>query len=181
MDPREAETYRWNIFDMTKTWLYKDCPLKPPTNYLQEIEQAAFSPSTMVPRVGPSADIAKNLALQAHIFSNSHAAWYYCPGVNYQQLSPNAPISPVYNPHQSDCPGAINGSYGADPDYVGSSLKPIRHGLKDIAHDECAGRATAYTSEVTNGDPVQAHGMWNILGGTGWSAGLLNLQRSESS
>lgn len=30
-----------------------------PTNYFQDIEQAAFSPSTMVPGVGPSADLGK--------------------------------------------------------------------------------------------------------------------------
>lgn len=28
MDPSEAETYRWNIFDMTKVWPHKDFPLR---------------------------------------------------------------------------------------------------------------------------------------------------------
>ena len=29
MDPKEAESYRWNIFDMTKVWPHKDFPLRP--------------------------------------------------------------------------------------------------------------------------------------------------------
>jgi len=167
MDPKEAETYRWNIFDMTKIWPHADYPLQPvgkltlnrnPSNYFQDIEQAAFSPSTMVPGVGPSADIM----LQARMFSYPDAARYRL-GVNYQQLPCNVPISPVYNPYQRDGPGTINGNYGADPDYVRSSLKPLRQGPKDIAHDEWTGRVTAFTSEVTDDDFVQARDLWHIL------------------
>jgi catalase len=29
MDPKEAETYRYNIFDMTKIWPHADYPLVP--------------------------------------------------------------------------------------------------------------------------------------------------------
>ncbi|KFA71086.1 hypothetical protein S40288_05537 [Stachybotrys chartarum IBT 40288] len=29
MDPKEAETYKWNIFDITKIWPHKDYPLMP--------------------------------------------------------------------------------------------------------------------------------------------------------
>jgi catalase len=29
MTQQQAETYRWNIFDMTKVWPYKDYPLRP--------------------------------------------------------------------------------------------------------------------------------------------------------
>jgi catalase len=65
MNPKEAETYRWNIFDITKVWPHKDYPLVPvgrltlnrnPQNHFQEVEQAAFSPSNMVSGIGPSAD-----------------------------------------------------------------------------------------------------------------------------
>jgi catalase len=86
MDPKQAEEYRWNIFDMTKVWPHKDFPLQQigrltmnrnvrsldstssalnrnhpniynkPRNYFADIEQAAFSPSTMVPGLAPSAD-----------------------------------------------------------------------------------------------------------------------------
>ncbi|TQB72191.1 hypothetical protein MPDQ_006989 [Monascus purpureus] len=65
MDPKDAETYKWNIFDMTKVWPHQDYPLRQigklilnrnPRNYFTDIEQAAFSPSTMVPGFAPSAD-----------------------------------------------------------------------------------------------------------------------------
>jgi catalase len=29
MDPKDAEQYHWNIFDMTRTWPHKDYPLRP--------------------------------------------------------------------------------------------------------------------------------------------------------
>jgi catalase len=65
MSPEEAEQYRINIFDMTKVWPHADFPLRPlgrltihtnPRNYFTDIEQAAFSPSNMVPGWGVSAD-----------------------------------------------------------------------------------------------------------------------------
>lgn len=28
MSPEQAETYKWNIFDMTKVWPHKDFPLR---------------------------------------------------------------------------------------------------------------------------------------------------------
>jgi catalase len=121
MDPKEAETYRWNIFDATKIWPHKDFPLQPvgkltlnknPDNYFADIEQAAFSPSTLVPGIGPSADVM----LQARMFSYPDAARYRV-GPNYQQLPCNKARSPVYSPYQRDGPSTINGNYGGDPDY----------------------------------------------------------------
>ncbi|KAG9495378.1 hypothetical protein J7337_013622 [Fusarium musae] len=66
MDPKEAETYKWNIFDITKIWPHKDYPLIPvgklvlnknPDNHFHDIEKAAFSPSTLIPGIAPAADI----------------------------------------------------------------------------------------------------------------------------
>ena len=54
-----------NIFDMTKIWPKKLYPLrrmgrvtlnKNPDNWFADIEQAAFSPSNMVPGIAPSPD-----------------------------------------------------------------------------------------------------------------------------
>lgn len=28
MDPKDAETYKWNIFDVTKVWPHQDYPLR---------------------------------------------------------------------------------------------------------------------------------------------------------
>jgi len=61
----DAFTYRYNPFDITKIWPHSDYPLielgrmvldTNPENYFAEIEQAAFSPSHMVPGIEPSPD-----------------------------------------------------------------------------------------------------------------------------
>lgn len=120
MDPKEAETYRWNIFDITRVWPHKDYPLRPvgrltlnrnPANYFEEIEQAAFSPGTMVPGIGPSADIM----LHARMFAYPDAARYRV-GPNYQQLPGNRAMH-VHCPYQRDGPMRFDGNYGADPGY----------------------------------------------------------------
>ena len=57
--------YRFDIFDVTKVWPHSDYPLikvgkmtlnKNPKNYFAEVEQAAFSPSHLVPGIEPSND-----------------------------------------------------------------------------------------------------------------------------
>ncbi|KAL1850301.1 catalase A [Paecilomyces lecythidis] len=179
MDPEEAERYRWNIFDMTKVWSHKDFPLRQigkmtlnrnPHNYFTDIEQAAFSPSTMVPGFAPSADPM----LQARMFAYPDAARYRV-GVNYQQLPTNAPKAPVYCPFERD--GAMNfsGNYGADPNYVGSSLKPTKFyqelkGLGPMSistlteHEKWVGEVTNFQTHVTDEDFEQATALWEVLG-----------------
>jgi len=170
MDPKEAETYRYNIFDMTRIWPHADYPLVPfgkltlnknPQNHFAEIEQAAFSPSTMVPGIEPSADPM----LQARMFSYPDAQRYRL-GVNYQQLPTNAALSPVYNPLQRDGASNFGGNYGPDPNYVRSSLRPVNYKAfsSDVAHDEWVGKVTNFTTEVTDEDFVQARMLWNVLG-----------------
>jgi catalase len=65
MPEMEAETYRWNPFDLSKVWPHADYPLlevgmlelnRNPENYFAEVEQAAFAPANVVPGVGHSPD-----------------------------------------------------------------------------------------------------------------------------
>lgn len=65
MTPEQAETFRYNVLDLTKVWSHKEFPLQEvgkivlnenAQNYFAEIEQAAFSPSHLVPGIEPSAD-----------------------------------------------------------------------------------------------------------------------------
>ncbi|CAG8970939.1 hypothetical protein HYALB_00000919 [Hymenoscyphus albidus] len=171
MEPKDAETYRWNIFDMTKVWPHADYPLIPfgklelnrnPQNYFQDIEQAAFSPSTMVPGIEASADPM----LQARMFSYPDAQRYRL-GVNYQQLPPNYPRSPVYSPFQRDGASNYRGNYGPDPNYVRTSLRSAKYGESSKAHDEWIGKVTVYSTEIQDDDFVQARGMWEVFGKTG--------------
>src|SRR5258708_4911109 len=78
MPEAAAETTAYNPFDLTKVWPHGDYPLievgilelnRNPENYFAEIEQAAFSPSNIVPGIGFSPD----KMLQARIFSYADA------------------------------------------------------------------------------------------------------------
>ena len=134
----------------------------------------------MVPGIAPSADPGKDLkpsaihststnnisVLQARLFSYPDAARYRL-GTNYQQLPTNAPKCPVYSPFERDGASLYSPNYGADPNYVGSSLRPIKH-LSSLnpQHEEWVGQVTSFTSEVTDEDFVQARSLWDVLGRT---------------
>ncbi|KAK4233203.1 catalase core domain-containing protein, partial [Achaetomium macrosporum] len=133
----EAETYRWNVFDMTKVWPHEDFPLQPvgkltfnknPDNDFADIEQAAFSPSTMVRGVAPSADPI----LQARMFACPDAGRYRLRA-NYQQLPCNRAAAPVYWPYQRDGRATVNGNYGGDPNYVRSALRSVA--FRRVTHE----------------------------------------------
>ncbi|KND93490.1 Catalase [Tolypocladium ophioglossoides CBS 100239] len=127
MEPEQAEKYGRALFDITKVWSHKDFPLievgqmtlnKNPGNYFAEIEQAAFSPSNMVPGIAMTPDPM----LQARMFAYPDAQRYRL-GVNYSQLPPNRPIAPVYAPYERDGT-TVTKNYGGDPNYVRSTLSP---------------------------------------------------------
>lgn len=128
--PEEIDKAPINIFDMTKVWPKKQFPLrkmgrvtldKNPENWFAEVEQAAFSPSNMVPGIAPSPDPM----LQARMFAYPDAQRYRL-GVNYQYLPTNAPKSQVYCPIERDGSMNFTGNYGKDPNYIGTSLNPVR-------------------------------------------------------
>jgi len=166
MTPEQAEKFRYNIFDITKTWPHSEFPLQEvgimtlnrnPNNYFAEVEQAAFSPSNMIPGIAPSAD----LMLHARMFSYPDAARYRI-GPNYQQLPCNAAKN-VYSPYQRDGPMRVDGNYGADPDYVRSSFRKIRTGPADVAHSEWVGKVQAYSSDVEDIDWEQPRILWELF------------------
>lgn len=168
IEPKDLADAPIDIFDNTFTWPHEKYPLRPigkltlnknPSNYFQDIEQAAFSPSNMVPGIGPSAD----LVLQARMFSYPDAARYRV-GPNYQQLPSNKPLAPVYSPYERDGPGRIDGNYGGDPDYVRSEFRPMK--FRKVAmqgHYEWKGHMQSYATEVTDKDFVQARELWGII------------------
>lgn len=95
MPEKDAATYRWNPFDLTKVWPHKDYPLidvgvlelnRNPENDFAEVEQASFSPSNIVPGIGFSPD----KMLQARIFSYADAHRYGI-GTHYEMLPVNRP------------------------------------------------------------------------------------------
>ncbi|KAK9243427.1 catalase-like domain-containing protein [Lipomyces tetrasporus] len=95
-------------------------------------------------------------------------------GVNYQQLPTNAASSPVYCPFQRDGFMNFSTSYGDDPNYVGSILRPTTfapasNGNSRVAstlteHEKWVGEACSFATQITDEDFEQATAMWEVLG-----------------
>ena len=104
MPELDAEKTPYNPFDLTKVWPHADYPPidlgilelnRNPENYFAEIEQAAFSPSNIVPGISFSPD----KMLQARIFSYADAHRYRL-GTHYEHLPVNAAKCPVHHYHK---------------------------------------------------------------------------------
>lgn len=105
MPIEDANTYRYDPFDITKVWSQKDYPLievgtmtlnRNPENYFAEVEQATFSPGSFVPGIEASPD----KLLQGRLFAYGDAHRYRV-GANHNQLPVNRPKAEVNN-HQRD-------------------------------------------------------------------------------
>lgn len=120
----EAKQYRFNPFDLTKTWSHKDYPLikvgtmtlnRNPENFFAQIEQAAFSPGNTVPGIGLSPD--RMLLGRAFAYNDAQRARI---GTNFNQLPVNRPKVPVQT-YQFDGHMAYEHS-GNAPTYVPNSF-----------------------------------------------------------
>lgn len=114
----KAENMPFNPFDLTKVWPHADYPLQEvgimelnrnPANYFAEIEQAAFSPSNIVPGIGFSPD----KVLQARIFSYADAHRYRL-GTHYEALPVNTPKCPVHHYHKDGSMNFFGHKHGSD-------------------------------------------------------------------
>jgi catalase len=104
MPEKDAGSYHVNPFDLTKVWSKKDYPLievgvmelnRNVDNFFAETEQAAFSPSNVVPGIGFSPD----KMLQGRLFSYSDTQRYRL-GVNFNHIPVNAAKCPVHSYHR---------------------------------------------------------------------------------
>ena len=118
----DAETYRFNPFDLTKVWPHGDYPLievgkltldRNPTDFHTEIEQAAFEPNNLVPGIGVSPD--KMLLGRIFSYADAHRARI---GTNYRQIPVNMPKCPV---HSYSKDGAMRVQNVSDPVYAPNS------------------------------------------------------------
>ena len=125
MPEKEAETYRWNPFDLTKVWPHSDYPLIEvgvmelngnPQNYFAEVEQAAFSPANVVPGIS----FSPCKMLQARIFAYADAHRYRL-GANYELLPINRPKVEVHN-YQRDGHMRCDENGGASVNYEPNSF-----------------------------------------------------------
>lgn len=125
MPEKDADSYRFHPFDLTKVWPHKDYPLidvgvlelnRNPENYFAEVEQAAFNPANIVPGIGFSPD----KMLQGRLFSYGDAQRYRL-GVNHGQIPVNAARCPVHSFHR-DGLMRVDGNYGSTKAYEPNSI-----------------------------------------------------------
>jgi catalase len=118
----DAETYRYNPFDLTKVWPHRDYPLhevgrltltRNPADFHTQIEQAAFEVNNLVPGIGPSPD--KMLLARIFSYADAHRARL---GVNYKQIPVNRPTAPV---HSYSKDGGMRVENVSDPVYAPNS------------------------------------------------------------
>jgi catalase len=126
MTPEQAESYRFDPFDITKVWPHADFPPlivgrlvlnRNPENYFAEVEQAAFSPSNFVPGIGPSPD----KMLQGRLFSY-HDTHLHRLGPNYHLLPVNAPKASLMNSYQRDGAMRLDNNGSGGPNYWPNSF-----------------------------------------------------------
>lgn len=126
MPEKEANSYRYNPFDLTKVWPHEDYPLievgelelnRNPENYFAEVEQSAFNPANVVPGISFSPD----KMLQGRLFSYGDTQRYRL-GVNHAQIPVNAPQCPYHSYHR-DGQMRVDGNAGSRIGY-----EPNMHG-----------------------------------------------------
>lgn len=124
MDEKTAQNMPFNPFDLTKVWSQKQFPLievgvfelnKNPENYFADVEQAAFSPSHLVPGISLSPD----RMLQGRLFAYGDAQRYRL-GVNHNSIPVNAPRCPMHSYHR-DGAMRVDGNNGATIGYAPNS------------------------------------------------------------
>ena len=126
MKAEDAESYRFDPFDITKVWPHSDYPLQPfgrmvlnrnPENYFADVEQAAFSPGNFVPGIGPSPD----KMLQGRLFSY-HDTHRHRLGPNFHLLPVNAPRATQESNYQRDGFMRSDRNAGGEPNYWPNSF-----------------------------------------------------------
>jgi len=114
---KDAATYKYNIFDVTKTVSQRDYPLQSigrlvlnrnPENYFAEVEQAAFAPAHLVPGIEPSPDRMLQGRLFSYVDTHKHRL-----GANAMQIPINCPYASRVANHQRDGTMSVNGNGGS--------------------------------------------------------------------
>ena len=168
MPEAEADKHPYNPFDLTKVWPHKDYPLidvgvmelnRNPDNYFAEIEQAAFSPSNIVPGIGFSPD----KMLQARIFSYADAHRYRL-GTNYEALPVNAPKVAVQNYHKDGPMRFFSNNSPADAYYEPNSFDgPVEAPETEEPPLKITGDAERYNHRIGNDDYTQPGNLFRLM------------------
>lgn len=167
MPEKEAKNYHLNPFDLTKVWPHGDYPLievgilelnRNSENYFEDIEQAAFEPSNVVPGISWSPD----KMLQARIMSYADAHRYRI-GVNYSSLPVNRPKCP-YSTYHRDGNMRSDGNGGDSVNYEPNSFGgPVQDPSFSEPPLEINGHAGRYDHRDGNDDYTQPGNLFRLM------------------
>ncbi|KAF9412474.1 hypothetical protein BGZ76_005179 [Entomortierella beljakovae] len=175
MKEEDAANYKWNVFDVTKVWPHADYPLQKigkmtlnrnPINYFAEVEQAAFSPSHMVPGI----DVSNDKMLQGRLFSYPDTHRHRL-GANYQQLPINQPYRTKVSHHQRDGPSNFSENYLGHPNYEPQTQDPAgpQQQLNDVrakySSVSLLGKTGRYPHRKSDDDFIQPGNLYRLLKG----------------
>ncbi|MDM8347988.1 catalase [Pseudomonas sp. sp1636] len=168
MTEEQARHTSYNPFDLTKVWPHGEFPLievgtvelnRNPDNYFAEIEQAAFSPSNIIPGIGFSPD----KMLQARIFSYADAHRYRL-GTHYEALPVNAPKCPVNHYHKDGSLRFFEGNPNPDAFYEPNSFngpaQAPQYAEPPLSLD---GDADRHDHRLANDDYVQPRALFELF------------------
>ncbi len=170
MPEEEAEKTPYNPFDLTKVWPHGDYPLievgvmelnRNPDNYFTEIENAAFSPSNIVPGISWSPD----KMLQARIFSYADAHRHRL-GTHYETLPVNRPRCPVHHYHRDGEMNTYGGLASGNPDayYEPNSFNgPVEDPRAKEPPLKISGDADRYDHREGNDDFTQPGNLFRLM------------------
>jgi len=167
MTEEQAKESNFNPFDLTKVWPHGDYPMikvgemtlnENPKNYFNEIEQASFSPSNVVPGIGFSPD----KMLQARIFSYPDAHRYRV-GTHYEMLPVNRPIVDV-NTYNADGSMNFEQRERTDAYYEPNSFNgPVEDKKYSEPQLEVGDIADRYDHRVGNDDFTQVTALFTLM------------------
>jgi catalase len=170
MPELDADKTPYNPFDLTKVWPHADYPPidigvmelnRNPENYFAEIENAAFSPSNIVPGIGFSPD----KMLQARIFSYADAHRYRL-GTHYETIPVNQPKCPFHHYHRDGQMNVYGGIRTGNPDayYEPNSVGgPVQQPSAKEPPLRIAGDAARYDHRIGNDDYSQPRALFNLF------------------
>ncbi|KAF2123366.1 heme-dependent catalase [Dothidotthia symphoricarpi CBS 119687] len=172
MEPQDADPDKlgFDPFDVTKVWPRKQFPMqefgrlvlnKNPENYHRDVEQAAFSPGSMVPGVEDSPDPL----LQFRMFFYRDAQ-YHRIGVNLHQVPVNCPfMAKSYATLNFDGAMRIDANHAGNAQYAPNSFsnkfRPDAAETPYQVNDAVVSRKSHYWHEGKRNEYDQAKDLWS--------------------
>jgi len=171
MQPEDADPEKlgFDPFDVTKVWPRKEFPMqefgrlvlnKNPENFHRDVEQAAFSPGSMVPGIEDSPDPL----LQFRMFFYRDAQ-YHRIGVNLHQVPVNCPfMAQSFSTLNFDGQMRVDANHAGNKQYAPNSFaykfRPDTAEAPYQVSDNIVSRKSHYWHEGKKNDYDQAKDLW---------------------